>query len=317
VKKFVVALLTIFSVSLSLFGVTRTEQIRAKLVSDDRNYVFVTMHRGDWRNYPENSRDAIRSAIALGADIVELDVRMTKDGRFVLSHDEELERTTDGTGKVSDHTLAELKQLRLRAGSGGKDAPLTDYQLLSLEEALELTRGRILVNLDKFMEHPREILETVDRIGAIKEVLVKSTLKADKAKEFLDDYWPRVLSGELLYMPVVLFCWGDEKHAAEMLPGYLRLEPRIASMYEVGLKDESVLPNLDSIRRSPGAPRLWLNTMWDVLAVGYGEAGPKSLRIAEPDAVWGRALGFGATMLQTDYGAELLVYLNRLGRHAL
>ena len=51
----------------------RTERIRAKLLSNDRNYVFVAMHRGDWRNFPENSKDAILSCIALGADIVELD----------------------------------------------------------------------------------------------------------------------------------------------------------------------------------------------------------------------------------------------------
>ena len=56
---------------------TRTELIREKLLSNDRNYVFVAMHRGDWRNFPENSKDAILSCIALGADIVELDTQMT------------------------------------------------------------------------------------------------------------------------------------------------------------------------------------------------------------------------------------------------
>ena len=64
----------------SLFGATRTEAIREKLASDDRNYVFVAMHRGDWRNFPENSKGAILSSIRLGADIVELDVHMTNCG---------------------------------------------------------------------------------------------------------------------------------------------------------------------------------------------------------------------------------------------
>ena len=59
------------------FGATRTEALRAKFLSDDREYVFVAMHRGDWRNFPENSRSAILSAIALGADIVEIDARRT------------------------------------------------------------------------------------------------------------------------------------------------------------------------------------------------------------------------------------------------
>ena len=301
---------------------TRTELIREKLASGDRNYVFVAMHRGDWRNYPENSRDAIRSAIALGADIVELDARMTKDGRFVLLHDESLDRTTDGHGKVSEHTFAEVKALHLKKGMGGKDAKVTDYPVMSLEEALELTRGKILVNIDKFTQHPREILEAVDRVGALKEVLVKSTLSVEDAKSLFGDYWTRVESGELLYMPVVQFCWGKEEHAAKILPGYVALEPRQTSMYEVCLKDETGLPNLDLVKNAPGRPRIWINTMWDVLAAGRGEADralPKGkvLRLVEPDAVWGRALGWGATMIQSDYGAELLVYLNRIGRHNL
>ncbi len=51
----------------SLFGATRTEAMREKLISGDRDYVFVAMHRGDWRNFPENSKGAILSSIRLGA----------------------------------------------------------------------------------------------------------------------------------------------------------------------------------------------------------------------------------------------------------
>lgn len=299
---------------------SRTEAIRTKLLSDDRNYVFVAMHRGDWRNYPENSRGAIESCIALGADIVELDVRKTKDGRFVLLHDDSLDRTTDGHGKVSQHLFSEVKALHLKMGMGGKDARVTDCPVMSLEEALELTHGRILVNIDKFTLHPREILEVVDKVGALKEVLVKSTLSAADARALFGDYWKRVESGELLYMPIVQLGGKQEPCASEILPGYIALEPRPASMYEVCLKDEASVPKLDAVRMVPSRPRIWINMMWDGLAAGRGEADhalPKGrvLRLTDPDAVWGRALGWGATMLQSDYGAELLVYLNRVGRH--
>ena len=125
-------------------GKTRTELIREKLLSNDRNYVFVAMHRGDWRNFPENSKDAILSCIALGADIVELDAQMTKDGHFVMLHDGSLDRTTNGKGRVKDLTLEEIKQFKLKSNQGGKDAKVTDYDILTLEEALELTKGKIL-----------------------------------------------------------------------------------------------------------------------------------------------------------------------------
>ncbi len=142
----------------ALAGQSHTEALRAQLESRDRSYVFVTMHRGDWRSYPENSKDAIKGAIAKGADIVELDVCRTKDGRFVLLHDRKLDRVTNGKGKVMDRTLAEIKKLRLKDGQGGKKAKVTDYEVLSLEEAFDIARGKILINIDKFRCWPTELL---------------------------------------------------------------------------------------------------------------------------------------------------------------
>ena len=292
---------------------TRTELLRQKLASGDRNYVFVAMHRGDWRNYPENSRDAILSCIKLGADIVELDARMTKDGHFVLLHDDRLDRTSNGKGKVKDHTLAEIKKLKLKANQGGKNAAVTDYEILTLEEALALTRGKILVNIDKFTAHPHEILDTVKRIGALKEVLVKSTHSAEQAKGLFKEYWTNVESGELLYMPVVQFCWGRQDHAAKILPTWLAIEPRATSMYEICLESEKFLPELKKVAQAKGAPRIWINTMWEMLDAKHEDK--KALK--DPDANWGWCIREGATMLQTDYGKEMLEYLTRIGRHTL
>ena len=292
---------------------TRTEKIRAKLLSGDRDYVFVAMHRGDWRNYPENSKDAILSCIALGADIVELDAQMTKDGHFVLLHDRSLDRTTNGKGKVEDHTLAEIKQLKLKKNQGGKDAEVTEYGILTLEEALALTKGKILINIDKFTAHPYEILKVVEKAGAMKDVLVKSTHSPAEAKNLFKEYWKFVESGELLYMPVVQFCWKKHAHASRILPQWLAEEPRKASMYEICMDSDAEAANLSAVRKAPGAPRIWINTMWDTLNAGRGDV----RGFTNPDLTWGWSLSQGATMLQTDYGAELLVYLNRIGRHSL
>ena len=115
---------------------TRAEKIRAKLESSDRNYVFVVMHRGDWRHAPENSVGAIKGSIEHGADIIELDVAKTKDGRYVLLHDNVIDRVTDGKGACSDYTLEELRKFRLKSSDG---KTLTDYRILTLEEAFDLT----------------------------------------------------------------------------------------------------------------------------------------------------------------------------------
>ena len=71
----------------------------------------VFAHRGYSGKYPENTMLAFREAEKTGADGIELDVQLTKDGEIVIIHDETLERTTTGTGWVKDHTLAELKAL--------------------------------------------------------------------------------------------------------------------------------------------------------------------------------------------------------------
>ncbi len=76
--------------------------------------ITVTAHRGFSGENPENTLASFRAAIAAGADMVELDVHLTRDNELVVIHDDTLERTTDGKGNVADKTLAELKAPRRR-----------------------------------------------------------------------------------------------------------------------------------------------------------------------------------------------------------
>jgi len=76
--------------------------------------IRVLGHRGGRNLWPENSLEGFREAIALGVDIVELDVHLSSDGEVIVMHDPTLERTTHGTGLVSEKTAAELRTIRLR-----------------------------------------------------------------------------------------------------------------------------------------------------------------------------------------------------------
>lgn len=80
-----------------------------------RNKVLVSGHRGDRIHGIENTMTAFRMAVDAGVDMIETDVRMTKDGQLVLMHDETVDRTTDGTGRVKDLTLEQI--LRLNAAA--------------------------------------------------------------------------------------------------------------------------------------------------------------------------------------------------------
>lgn len=108
------------------------------------NYVLVAAHRGYWADYPENSLGAYQMAISLGVDIVEMDVRLTKDKRMVIFHDACLDRVTTGYGKLSDATWSEIQQLYLTLHNGD----WTNYRMLSLEDALDYLKGKAVVSID-------------------------------------------------------------------------------------------------------------------------------------------------------------------------
>ena len=109
-------ILTAFTVSAQ----NHVDKIVNEFNNSNSANVLVAAHRGDWRHAPENSIKGIENCIVMGVDIVEVDVRKTKDGKLVLMHDATINRTTNGTGKVSGHTLAELKELFLKDNQGGK-----------------------------------------------------------------------------------------------------------------------------------------------------------------------------------------------------
>lgn len=94
--------------------------------------LLVVGHRGAAGIEPENTVRAFRRGIELECDLVECDVRLTRDGHLVVMHDERVDRTTSGTGAVAGLLLAEIRSLD--AGAGER-VPL-------LEEVLELVRGR-------------------------------------------------------------------------------------------------------------------------------------------------------------------------------
>ncbi|MBI2555390.1 MAG: glycerophosphodiester phosphodiesterase family protein [Candidatus Rokubacteria bacterium] len=79
---------------------------------------LLAAHRGGAQLWPENSLLAFRNAIALGADFLEFDVHLSKDGEVVVIHDPTLDRTTTGSGAVKGRTIAELKALRLKDRAG-------------------------------------------------------------------------------------------------------------------------------------------------------------------------------------------------------
>ena len=107
-----------------------------------KDKMMVAGHRGDCYNCFENTMKAFECAINDGADMIETDVRLTKDGVLVLMHDDKVDRTSHGSGLVCEKTNEELLQLNV----GGKTEPAV---IPTLEELLQLLSERnILLNLE-------------------------------------------------------------------------------------------------------------------------------------------------------------------------
>jgi glycerophosphoryl diester phosphodiesterase len=107
---------------------------------------LVSAHRGGPQaGFPENCIPTFENTLRHTYAILEIDPRLTKDGQIVIHHDATLERTTTGRGRVADHTLAELKELRLKDPAGN----VTEYQIPTLDEVLEWARGKTILVLDQ------------------------------------------------------------------------------------------------------------------------------------------------------------------------
>ncbi len=119
-------------------------------------------HRGYSDRYSENTVPAFRAALAAGADMIELDIHLTRDGRIVVIHDNEIDRTSDGRGLVKDFTLKELREFNFdfRRTSGGQKVGIP-----TLEETIDLVKGHALLNI--------EIKNCPYRYPGIEEALVE------------------------------------------------------------------------------------------------------------------------------------------------
>ncbi len=106
--------------------------------------VKVVAHRGFSGRYPENTAVAFHAALALGVEAVELDVHLSQDGELIVIHDDTVDRTSDGSGRVDRITLSQLKALD--AGGWFGDA-FRKERFLTLQEALDLMGGQVGLNV--------------------------------------------------------------------------------------------------------------------------------------------------------------------------
>lgn len=158
-----------------IFNVQATDSAKQKVEipfnfrKTNNGDVYVIAHRGAHNGIPENSLAAYQKAIDLGCDFVEIDVRTTKDGKFVSVHNSTIDAYVESkTGKVSEMTLAELRALDIGCRVGNK---WKGTQIPTFEEIVELCQNKIGIYLDLKDAPIEELMAILKKYNMEKDVI--------------------------------------------------------------------------------------------------------------------------------------------------
>ncbi|AEH89306.1 glycerophosphodiester phosphodiesterase family protein [Mesorhizobium opportunistum] len=297
----------------ALAGETRAGQIldRFEHANQWRDHIMVAAHRAGSMQagktlYAENSLAAVEGSIAMGAEIVEVDIRRSKDGEFVVMHDSWLDRTTTCKGEVVKYTLAELRTCRLVIEG---TRAVTNETVSTLREMLMATRDRILINLDNKLEVgdlPGMIAVARD-LGMADQVIVKENLwnqgRITAAKAAM------AAVGGVQFMPIIADDAVHDAGFAETVDH--AFAPRAIELINWRAGAETLTETggpLFSTRMRAAAVRgnwhIWADTYaiagkpGGFLAGGRGDE--LAVQASLPREAWGFWADRGATIIQTD-----------------
>lgn len=237
-------------------------------------------HRGEHLNHHENTLEAIDGAVTAGADFVEIDVRRTRDGHYVLMHDRSLDRMTDGKGPLAERTLAELQALRVFSRAL-PNVPAS--RIPRFEEVLARCRGRINIYLDFKAGDRGEVAGLIREAGMLQQVLVYDGLDGIKPWRKAAPELPLIVSVPSNALRDASAIRGFiTSHSPEALDGDWP-EYKPATVAEAGQLGARVIPDVQD-----------------------GSEGPD---------YWARVIAVGFQGAQTDHPADFVAWLRKRGLH--
>lgn len=273
------------------------EFLKAELAKARSNYVMVVAHRGYWHHAPENSMAAIKNAVEIGVDMVEVDARRTKDGVMILMHDKTLERTTNGTGTVADHTWEELQKLKLKTHEG----VLTEHTIPTLEQVMNYAKGRVLVNIDKAWEAFQEIGQVLRKTGTLEIAVPKAGLNAQQMRP-----WMQHIQGSQFMAVIDL---DKAKDPRKKIDDYISAYQPPLMELSFQTENSSILGQYEDLQAKD--VKIWMTPCAPQWAAGHDDSRAIG---GDLEGGWGWLLDHGATILLTNEPKALIAYLETKGR---
>lgn len=269
--------------------------IMDRLKDPESNHVMICAHRGLKDLYPENSLSGIQKCIELGIEAVEIDIAKTKDGKLILMHDGTLDRTTTGSGKVSDYTFDDIKKLFLKDVNGN----VTNERVPSFEETLDLAKGNILLQIDKWNGLTSYILPILREKQCLQQAIFRSTSPYEHIRSTFKEYLDKVI-----FIPVIA---ADRAEAQNILNGYIQNMPEIRVISIVFSEpNNTILNQVDELKKNY---RIWFN------AISSKDSGGHDDTFAEtnPDESYGWLVKRGANIIFSSNAIKLNEYLKGVG----
>ncbi len=263
--------------------------------------IIVVAHRGACGgNIPCNTLTAYEIALKQGADMIEVDVSCSRDGKLFIFH----------PGMEEDHFNKKMNFKRMKFEKIAKeryvnfDNSVTQFGVATFDEFLEQFKGRCFINIDKFWDNPEMIYKAIKRHNMLEQVLVKSSLSPEIIRT-VEDFCP-----DVAFMPIV-----RDKH-----PYHEELMSRNINYIgaEVLFENENsymAAPEFIDMMHRDGK-LVWVNSIIydykEQLAGGHSD--DTAFTVSE-DYGWGWLADKGYDMIQTDWALMLINYLKESGKY--
>jgi glycerophosphoryl diester phosphodiesterase len=274
------SVLILFSFSADQF----IDKILVKFHDAKSEYVMVAAHRAGHNGHVENSLSAIQHAIDIGVDIIEVDVKVTKDSVVVLNHDGKIDRTTNGTGDPEKYTWAELQQFRLEM----PDGKITNERLATFEEALKMVKGKAMIDIDIKTDNLKPVVDAIKKTGTANQVFF-----------FDNDY--DALKEVLTRLPEALLM--PRAYSYQMADSALK----VFTAEVIHIDESFYTSELSTLINSKNA-RIWINAL--------GEPDDQ-IRNGQQEKALQELLKHGANIIQTDEPEKLIGILKEKGLRKL
>ena len=281
---FFLSLVISFYLSSAQIDFNNSEELKSFFHWTPESKPLISAHRGGpYPGYPENCIETFEYVLTHTLTIIECDIVLTKDEQLIMMHDNTLNRTTTGTGRVEQQTLEEIKKLQLKDNEGN----VTPYSIPTLREVLDWTKGNAILTLDIKRGVPLEkVIRLVEETNS-EAYAVIITYNIEQAKEVYN------LNPDL------------------MISASIRNDEELNSILVSGIPLENIIAFTGtSLKSASFYDNLHVKGIYCILGT-LGNLDNKA--IAKGDKIYLDFISIGADILATDRPVEVSALLRESG----